>query len=143
MQKKYKVSLSASEREELESIIRRGVYPATKLKRAYALLGADEAPTGKAMTDEEISKAYHMPVRTVEKLRKRLLEEGFQVVLHGKQRKARCDIKLDGAVEAHVIAISRTAPPAGRHRWTLMLIAEKVVKDGVVESLSDTAVATI
>lgn len=143
MQKKYKVNLSASEREVLESIIRRGIYPATKLKRAYALLGADETTAGKAMTDEEISHSYRMRVRTVEKLRKRLVEEGFEVALHGKQRKARCDIKLDGEVEAHVIAVSRTAPPAGRHRWTLTLIAEKVVKDGVVESISHTAVATI
>jgi hypothetical protein len=70
------------------------------------------------------------------------------VALHGKQRKARCDIKLDGepgrrAVEAHVIAVSGTAAATGRNRWTLTLIAEKVVKDGVVESISHTAVATI
>lgn len=143
MKKKHKVSLSASEIEELESIIRRGIYPATKLKRAYALPGADEAVAEKAMTDEEISHAYHMRVRTVEKLRKRLVEEGFQVALHGKQRKARCDIKMDGAVEAYVIAVSRTTPPAGRNRWTLMLIAEKVVKAGLVESISHTAVANI
>lgn len=123
MHKKYKVTLSESEREVLESIIRRGVYPATKLKRAYALLGADEQQ-GAAMTDEAISQAYRMRVRTVEKLRKRLVEEGFEVALHGKKRKPCCDIKLDGEVEAPVIAVSRTAPPKGQKRWTLTVAAQ-------------------
>jgi hypothetical protein len=94
MQKKYKVTLSDSEIEVLDNIIRRGVYPATKLKRAFALLGANEA-AGRPMTDQAISEAYRMRVRTVERLRKRLVEEGFEIALHGKPRKTRCDIKLD------------------------------------------------
>lgn len=141
--KKYKVTLTSREREVLAGVIRRGKYVATKLKRAYALLGADESGGGKKMTDAQISAAYGMQVRTVEKLRKRFIEEGFEVALNGKQRKRRKDIKIDGDVEAHVIAVSRTSPPAGRNRWTLHLIAEKVIKDGVIDSISHTAVATI
>lgn len=141
--KKYKVTLTSVEREVLEGVICRGKYVATKLKRAYALLGADQSSGGKAMTDQQISDAYGMRVRTIEKLRKRFVEEGFEVALNGKVRKRRKDIKIDGDVEAHVIAISRSQPPLGRSRWTLSLIAEKVIRDGVIEGISHTAVATI
>lgn len=143
MQKKYKISLTEQEKEILSGIISKGKYVATKLKRAYILLGADESKGGKKMTDEQISQAYGVRVRTVEKLRKRFVEEGFEIALNGRPRKPRKDIKIDGDVEAHVIAISRSAPPKGRKRWTLMLISEKVVKDGTVESISHTAVAKI
>lgn len=141
--KKYKVTLTSEERAVLEGIISRGKYVATKLKRAYALMGTDQSPGGKAMTDEQISAVYGMRVRTIEKLRKRFVEEGFEIALNGKKRKPRFDIKLTGEVEAHVIATSRSLPPDGRSRWTLELIAEKVVDDGVVKSISHTAVAKI
>lgn len=106
--KKHKVTLTQSEREILEGIIRRGKYVATKLKRAYALLGCDQSSGGKSMTDEQISLAYGMRVRTIEKLRKRFVEEGFEIALNGKKRKRRIDIKLDGEVEAHVIGVRPT-----------------------------------
>ena len=143
MRKKYKVTLTALEKEILAGVISKGKYVATKLKRAYILLGADESPGGKGMTDAEISSAYNVRIRTVEKLRKRFVEDGFEIALNGRPRKPRVDIKIDGDVEAYVIATSRSVPPAGRKRWTLYLIAEKVVKDGIVESISHTAVAKI
>ncbi len=71
------------------------------------------------------------------------MEEGFEVALNGKQRKRRKDIKIDGDVAAHVIAVSRSNPPSGRTPWTLHFIAEKVIKDGGIDSISHTAVATI
>lgn len=143
MKKKYKVTLSDMEKEILEGIISKGKNVATKLKRAYVLLGADEREGGKKMTDLQIAQAYGVRVRTVENLRKRFVEEGFEVALNGRPRKPRSDIKIDGEVKAHVIAISRSAPPEGRKRWTLHLISEKAVKDGVVQNISHTAVAKI
>ena len=143
MNKKYKVTLAVEEKAVLEGIISRGKNVATKLKRAYILLGTDQSEDGKKMTDKQISKAYGVWVRTVENLRKRFVEEGFEIALHGRKRKPRRDIKIDGNVEAHVIAVSRSAPPEGRKRWTLTLIAEKVIKDGVVQGISHTAVASI
>ena len=143
MNKKYKITLTDEEKEILVGIISKGKYVATKLKRAYIILGSDESEGGKKMTDEQISQAYGVWVRTVEKLRKRFVEEGFEIALNGRQRKPRRDIKIDGEVEAHVIAISRSAAPQGRKRWTLVLISEKVVKDGTVQSISHTAVAKI
>lgn len=143
MNKKYKVTLTKLEKEVLEGIISKGKYIATKLKRAYILLGADESKYGQKMTDEQISQAYRVRVRTVEKLRKRFVEEGFEIALNGRERKLRSDIKIDGNVEAHVIAISRSSPPLGRKRWTLQLISEKAVKDEIVGSISHTVVGKI
>jgi transposase len=143
MNKKYKITLTKVEKEILEAIISKGKYKATKLKRAYLLLGTDESKHGQKMTDEQISQAYRVQVRTVEKLRKRFVEEGFEVALNGKARKLRSDIKIDGNVQAHVIAISRSSPPPGRKRWTLQLIAAKAVKDGIVGSISHTVVAKL
>jgi transposase len=143
MNKKYKVTLTKLEKEVLEGIISKGKYIATKLKRAYILLGADESKDGQKMTDEQICKAYRVQVRTVEKLRKRFVEEGFEIALNGRVRKLRSDIKIDGDVQAHVIAISRSSPPQGRKRWTLQLISEQAVKDGIVGSISHTVVGKI
>jgi len=143
MNKKYRITLTFEERSILEDVISRGKNVATKLKRAYILLGADENEGGTKLKDTELSKAYNVRVRTVEKIRKRFVEQGFEVALNGKPRKARTDIKIDGNVEAHIIATSRSSPPKGRKRWTLQLISEKIVKDGVVESISHTAVAKV
>ena len=143
MNKKYKITLTKVEKEILKGIISKGKYIATKLKRAYILLGADEGKCGQKMTDEQICKAYRVRVRTVEKLRKRFVEEGFEIALNGRERKLRSDIKIDGDVQAHVIALSRSSPPPGRKRWTLQLISEQSVKDGIVGSISHTVVGKI
>lgn len=99
------------------------------------------------MTDAAISKAYGVREQTVERLRKRLVEEGFQVALHGKPGKPRVDKKLDGegrrALEAHVIALSRSYPPEGRSRWTLYLLAEQMVALGYIDSISHQSVHKI
>lgn len=113
------------------------------MKRAYILLAADESEAGKKMIDAAISKAYGVREQTVERLRKRLVEEGFQVTLHGKARKPRVDKKLDGEVEAHVIALSRLCPPEGRSRWTLYLLAEQMVALGYIDSISHQSVHKI
>jgi transposase len=141
--KKYKITLTEEERKILQDIISRGVYRATKMKRAYILLAADESEAGKKMIDAAISKAYGVREQTVERLRKRLVEEGFQVTLHGKARKPRVDKKLDGEVEAHVIALSRLCPPEGRSRWTLYLLAEQMVALGYIDSISHQSVHKI
>lgn len=134
--KLYHVTLTDDERQRLDVIIQKGHYKATRLKRAYILRAADESLGGLAMTDAQIAKAYHSTVRTVERLRKRFVEDSFEIALYGKPHPPRLDKKIDGDVEAHVIALSRSEPPEGRARWTFALLAERVVVLGYVESIS-------
>ena len=138
--KLYRVTLNDEERQLLDEIIQKGHYKATRLKRAYILRAADESHGGLAMTDAQIAKAYHSTTRTVERLRKRFVEEGFEIALYGKPRAPKLDKKIDGDVEAHVIALSRSEPPEGRARWTFALLAERAVALGYVESISGESV---
>ena len=138
--KLYRVTLTDDERQLLDEIIQKGHYKATRLKRAYILRAADESLGGLAMTDAQIAKAYHSTTRTVERLRKHFVEDRFEIALYGKPRQAKFDKKIDGDVEAHVIALSRSEPPEGRARWTFALLAEQAVALGYVESISGESV---
>lgn len=141
--KKYKVILTESERQLLTEVVKRGKNKATKLVRALIFLGADESEDGKKMTDLAISEAYGRTVRGIEGLRKRFVIEGLDSVLNGKKRKPRIDKKVDGDVEAHIIAVSRSSPPKGNKRWTLMMIAREVEKRGVIGCISHTTVSKV
>jgi transposase len=134
--KKYHVTLTPAERERLKEIIRKGKQAAAKIRRAHLLLAADEAEDGLKMTDEQIKRAYHVSLRTVERLRQRFVEEGFEVALAAKSTGGPQVIKIDGGVEAHVIALRLGPVPQGRSRWTMRLLAEKMVELEYVDSIS-------
>jgi transposase len=134
--KKYHVTLTPAEREQLKEIIRKGKQAAAKIRRAHLLLAADEAEGGLKMTDEQIKQAYHVSLRTVERLRQRFVEEGFEVALAAKSTGGPQVIKIDGEVEAHVIALRLGPVPEGRSRWTMRLLAEKMVELEYVASIS-------
>ncbi|GIK43382.1 MAG: hypothetical protein BroJett011_72150 [Chloroflexota bacterium] len=134
--KKYHVTLTPAEREQLKEIIRKGKQAAAKIRRAHLLLAADEAEGGLKMTDEQIKRAYHVSLRTVERLRQRFVEEGFEVALAAKSSGGPQVIKIDGEVEAHVIALRLGPVPEGRNRWTMRLLAEKMVELDYVDSIS-------
>ena len=134
--KKYHVTLTSAEREYLKEIIRKGKQAAAKIRRAHLLLAADEAEGGLKMTDEQIKTAYHVSLRTVERLRQRFVEEGFEVALGAKSTGGPQVIKIDGDVEAHVIALRLGPVPEGRSRWTMRLLAEKMVELDYVDSIS-------
>jgi transposase len=134
--KKYHVTLTPAEREQLKEIIRKGKQAAAKIRRAHLLLAADEAEGGLKMTDEQIKRAYHVSLRTVERLRQRFVEEGFEVALQAKSTGGPQIIKIDGEVEAHVIALRLGPVPEGRNRWTMRLLAEKMVELDYVDSIS-------
>ena len=142
MGKKYIVELKEEEREELEGLVKKGKN-ATKIKRAYILLGTDETEAGKQMTDEAISQAYDVGVRTVERLRKRFVEEGYEIALNGKPSKGAKPRKIDGDVEAHLIALRKSQAPEGREGWTLRLLADKMVELEYIDSLSHESVRQV
>jgi transposase len=134
--KKYRVTLTAEERSELEALISRGKADARKLAHARVLLQADEADAAPARTDEEVASALDTSTRTVERVRRRFVEEGLEAALLPKPTKRAYARALDGAQEAHLIALACSKPPDGKRRWTLRLLAERVVELGYAEAVS-------
>ena len=126
--KKYVVHLSPEERETLEQLFASGQASVRKLARARILLKADEG-----WKDERIRQALDVSRPTIERTRKRLVQEGFTVALNGRPRQRDYERKLDGQAEAHLIALACSAPPEGYARWTLRLLAERVVQLDQVE----------
>jgi hypothetical protein len=139
--KKYNVRLSDDEREQLKKIITSGRGTARMFTRARILVKADQSEKGPAWSDEKIGEALDVTVQTIERIRKQLVEEGFDSVLSRHEYKQKVSRKkVDGEVEAHLIALSCSEPPGGRARWTLRLLAEKVVELGYIESISHEAI---
>jgi hypothetical protein len=137
MPKKYRIYLSGAERVELQSMINRGKAAAGKRLRAQMLLAADESHQEGAMVDGDIARAFGASVRSVERVRCALAEHGLQIAVHGwppHRRQPRG--KLDGWAEAHLVAATCSAPPAGAARWTLQLLGDHLVKLSLVESIS-------
>ncbi len=134
MQKKYIVRLTDVERQELEEVVRRLKGTSQKVRRAQILLKADS--DGPCWTDLQISEAFGCRVRTVEKIRQRLCEHGFEATLNGAKSEKPPAKLLDGKGEAQVIATRLSPPPKGYSNWTLRLLAQRVVELGIVESIS-------
>ena len=120
--KKYIVDLTSEEREELEALISSGVAPARKLTRARILLKADEG-----WTDKAISEALDVGTATVERVRKRFVEWGGIKAIERRKPRRQYERKLDGDAEARLITLACSEPPEGRTRWTLQLLADKLV----------------
>jgi hypothetical protein len=137
MQKRYVVSLNEDERKELSQLVKKEKIAAKKRNHAQVLLLADCGRHGPAWKDEAIAQACRVTVRTVENIRKRLVLDGLDAALNRKPqvRLSRQKI-LDGEKEAKVIAMCCGAKPAGHARWTLRLLAERVVELDIVESIS-------
>jgi len=136
MRKFYRVTLTAEERGNLQSLVSSGRSAAQKLTRARILLLADQAEGGPAKRDPEIMKALGCGRATVERVRKHFVEEGIDATLNPKPTSRTYERRLDGKAEAHLVAIACGAPPEGRARWTLRLLADRMVGLGQVESVS-------
>jgi transposase len=142
--KKYKVTLTADERQWLHDLIAAGKAAALKLAHARILLKADAAPEGPAWTDERIAEAVEVNLTTVERVRQRFVEEGLEAALvRKKQVRPSRERKLDGEGEARLIALACSEPPQGRSAWTLQLLADKLVELHVVDSISDETVRQV
>ena len=139
--KRYVVRLSKKERESLMSLISSGKGPARMFARARILLKADVGQEGSGWPDKKISEALDITVQTVERVRKQLVEEGLEAVLRRRKYTQKVSRKkIDGDVEAHLIALSCSRAPEGYGRWSLRLLADKMVELGHIESISYEAV---
>ena len=134
--KHYVVTLTAAERSSLQSMIAKGKVAAKKRLHAQILLKADAGPAGEAWTDQRIGEAFDVGCRTVERLRQRFVEDGLEAALVRKPQQNRIARKIDGAAEAHLIATACSKPPEGRNRWTLKLLADRLVQLELVDTVS-------
>jgi len=139
--KRYVVRLSGEERQQLETLIRKGKSPARRLLKARILLKADVSEAGGGWSDSRIIEALDASPSMVYRVRKQLVEEGLEAVLSRKQRVMPAVARIfDGEKEAKLIALACSKPPKGRARWTLRLLENKVVELGIVDRASDSTI---
>ncbi len=136
MEKRYRVTLTEEERQDLQKLTSVGKGAARKLVRARILLLADQAEGGRAQADPQIVEALGCGRATVERVRKLFVEEGLAAALPPKPNTRVYERKFDGAAEAHLIALACGSPPEGRARWTLRLLGDRLVGLGRLESVS-------
>jgi hypothetical protein len=142
--KKYVVRLSTEEREQLETLIRKGKSPARRLLKARILLKADVSQGRVGWSDSRIIRALDTSASMVYRVRQQLVEEGFEAVLSRKQRATPAIPRIfDGEKEAKLIALACSKPPKGYARWSLRLLENKVVELGIVEHASDSTIGRV
>jgi hypothetical protein len=130
------VTLTHEERGDREALISRGKADARKLAHARILLQVDEGPDGPGRIDADVASALDTSTRTVERVRQRFVEQGLEPALLPKPAKRIYARALDGAQEARRIALACSGPPDGKKRWTLRLLAERVVELGYAPAVS-------
>ena len=142
--KKYIVRLSGQERKSLKRLVSSGKGSARMFTRARILLKADVGSDGPGWPDEKIADALDVTIHTIERIRKQLVEEGLDAVLSRRKYVQKVSRKkLDGDAEAHLIALACADAPEGYTRWSLRLLADKMVELGYVESISHEAVRRV
>jgi transposase len=144
MKKKYLVTLTADERQALTGLVSAGKRSALTITRARILLKADQADGGPAWEDARIAQALDCGLRTIERVRQRFVERGLEQALGRRpQGRPSRERKFDGAAEARLIALACSQPPAGQARWTLKLLADKLVELEVFDTVSDETVRRV
>ena len=141
--KKYIVRLSEDERQELTRLVKTGKAAAYKRQRAQILLKADESRPNGGLQDKAIAKWLDVGVRTVERMRRRLVEKGFEKVLEREPQSGSRQPRLDGEQEAQLVALSCSEPPEGHTRWTLKLLAGQMVALEYVDSVCSETVRKV
>ena len=139
---KYVVRLDKEEREQLRALVSTGRAAAVKLLHARILLKADVGEGSRRWTDAEIAEALDTSASTVHRVRQAWVECGMETALSRKRPTGRQYRKLDGAQEAQLIAVTCSAPPEGRTRWTLKLLADRLVELNIIDTISPECVRT-
>jgi transposase len=139
----YIITLQDEEREQLQAILSKGKHASQKVINAQILLNCDEAGDKRGTercSGREIARVLRISERKIDRVKQRFVQEGLEVALNGAPSSRNYERKVDGDVEAHLVALSCSEPPAGRSRWTLHLLAQKAVELNYVPSLSHEAV---
>lgn len=140
---KYTIHLSKDEVDELTSIIHKGTHSVHETKSAYVLLNCDEGEFSQKISNEQISKVLRIGMRTIDRIKKRMFEEGLEGALQRRPSSRIYDSKVDGDVEAKLISLCCSEPPEGFARWSLRLLADKMVELNYIDSISHVAVYNV
>jgi len=142
--KKYKVTLNKEEREYLLSITNKGNNRSQKILNALILLNCDEGKyQTKRVKNEDISKVLKISMKKIDRVKRRFVEEGLEIALNGHKGTRIYERKADGDFEAHLIALSCNSPPEGYSRWSLRLLADKMVELNYVNNISHETVRRV
>lgn len=137
LMKLYRVTLTAEERADLERITQKGSHLSQKVLNALILLNCDEGLfQGRRMKNEDVAGVLKISMRKIDRLKKRFVEEGLEVALDGHPSERLYEKKTDGEFEAHLVALSCSAPPEGFERWSLRLLADRSVELNYIDSVS-------
>jgi hypothetical protein len=135
--RKYKVTLTKEEREELESLVQKGSHRSQKVINALVLLNCDQGQFQSIpMKNEDVAAVLRISMRKIDRVKKRFIEEGFETALTGRKGNRVYEKKADGEFEAHLVALSCSEPPEGFARWSLRLLADKAVELQYIDSIS-------
>ena len=140
---RYTVKLTKSEVEELMSIINKGSHTSQTFRTAYILLNCDEGRYSEKVTNEQISKVLKVGMRTVDRVKKKFIEEGFESCLDRRPTSRIYERKTDGDLEAKLVTLCCSEPPKGFAKWSLRLLADKMVELNYVESISHVTVRSL
>ena len=142
--KRYVVTLTQEEREILSGLVSKGKHQSQRILNALILLDCDRGDCQKnRSTNEEIARVLNVSMRKIDRVKKRFVEEGLDAALDKKKAERVYEKKADGDFEAHLVALSCSGPPEGFARWSLRLLADKVVELNYIDSISHEAVRRI
>jgi transposase len=139
----YTVKLTKGEVEELRGIINKGSHTSQTFRAAYILLNCDEGEFSDKVINEQISKVLKIGMRTIDRVKKKFVEEGLEATLERRATTRKYDVKVDGDMEAKLVALCCSEPPEGYARWSLRLLADKMVELRYAESISYVTVANV
>jgi transposase len=135
--KRYKVTLAKEERENLETITRKGSHPSQRVLNALVLLNCDEGEcTAQRARGEDVARILRISMRKIDRVKRRFVEDGLEAALGSRQGQRVHERKADGDFEAHLVALSCSKAPPGFARWSLRLLADRVVELGYIDSVS-------
>lgn len=140
---RYTIKLTKAEVDELKSIINKGSHTSQTFRAAYILLNCDEGEYSEKVTNEQISKVLKIGMRTIDRVKKRFFEEGLESVLERRPSSRNYDSKVDGDTEAKLITLCCSKPPEGFAKWSLRLLADKMVELNYIESISHVTVRSV
>lgn len=133
---KYRIALTKAERDELMAIIAKGHHSSQTFRTAYVLLNCDEGKYSEKVTNEQISQVLKLGMRTIDRIKKKFVDEGFEASLERRPTTRQYDRIADGETEAHLIALSCSNPPKGYGKWSLRLLADRMVELNYVDDIS-------